>query len=189
MLSKFFLRLQASAILVFLVLSLGLTACVSPIAGLKPFVNASDGYRFLYPNGWIQVKLGPSADGPAVVFRDLVNETENVSVVISSVADTASLTDLGTPGEVGYLLQQKAIAPVDSGRTAELVDAQTHEEGDKTYYWLEYEVTIGDDHRHDLASVVVSRDHLYTFNVSTTEDRWRRVSKQFQTIVESFSVL
>jgi photosystem II oxygen-evolving enhancer protein 2 len=180
---------------IFVVLSL--TACISPIAGLKAFVNTSEGYRFLYPNGWVQVQMTKSDGSPDVVFRDLINETENVSVVISTFASNdfapnneldRSLESLGSPGEVGYLLQQKAIAPPDSGRTAELVDAESRQVNNRTYYVLEYEVTLPNQKRHDIASVVVSGDKLYTFNASTTDDRWKRVQTKFKTIVESFSV-
>ena len=183
------MKFNALKIFFITLLSLSLVACVSPVAGLKPFFNPSAGYRFLYPNGWIQVKLTHEDNAPDVVFRDLINETENVSVVISPLGDaTASLESLGSPGEVGYLLQQKAIAPPESGRTAELVNAESHLEGQKTYYVLEYEVTLPGQKRHDLASVVVNRGKLYTFNASTTEDRWSKVADQFKTIVESFEV-
>jgi len=173
--------------------ALSLTACISPIAGLKAFVNTSEGYRFLYPNGWVQVQMTKSDGSPDVVFRDLINETENVSVVISLFSSNnneldRSLESLGSPGEVGYLLQQKAIAPANSGRTAELVDAESRQVNNRTYYVLEYEVTLPNQKRHDIASVVVSGDKLYTFNASTTEDRWKRVQAKFKTIVESFSV-
>jgi photosystem II oxygen-evolving enhancer protein 2 len=183
------MKLNPLKLLVTAVLVLCLTACVSPVAGLKAFFNPSAGYRFLYPNGWVQVQLSRTGNAPDVVFRDLINETENVSVVISPLENAAaSLESLGTPGEVGYLLQQKAIAPPNSNRRAELVNAESRLAGDKTYYVLEYEVTLPDQKRHDLATVVVNRGNLYTFNVSTTEARWPRVAKQFQTMVNSFEV-
>ncbi|MGA0197643.1 MAG: photosystem II reaction center PsbP [Prochlorotrichaceae cyanobacterium] len=178
--------------LLLVLLAFGLLACASPVAGLKPFINPSGGYRFLYPNGWVQVKLTQLASPPDVVFRDLINETENVSVVISPLSSedgsTPTLEALGTPGEVGYSLQQNAIAPPGSGRTAELVNATERTAGPKTYYILEYEVTLPGQRRHDLASVVVNRGNLYTFNASTTEDRWQKLADRFKTIVNSFTV-
>ncbi|MCZ2201110.1 MAG: photosystem II reaction center PsbP, partial [Cylindrospermopsis raciborskii PAMP2012] len=49
-------------------------------AGFRSFVDTEDGYQFSYPNGWLQVKV---ANGPDVVFHDLIEVSENVSVVIS----------------------------------------------------------------------------------------------------------
>jgi photosystem II oxygen-evolving enhancer protein 2 len=163
--------LKTIAALLLLVLSLGLHGCDPGVSGLKSYVDSIDGYEFLYPNGWLPVQV---TDGP--------------SVVISPVPEGKTLTDLGTPGEVGYKLQKNAIAPPDSGREAELVNAEARESGDKTYYILEYNVKLPNQQRHNLASVAVSRGKLYTFNVSTTQKRWGKVQDLFKQVVKSFSV-
>ncbi|NEQ38205.1 MAG: photosystem II oxygen evolving complex protein PsbP [Okeania sp. SIO3I5] len=167
-------------------IALTLTGCVSVGGGLQSFVDTTDGYEFLYPNGWLQVKV---YDGPDVVFHDLVEATENVSVVISPVLQEKTLTDLGTPTEVGYKLSKNAIAPKDSGRKAELVNAEAREYKTKTYYQLEYAVKLADGReRHNLASVAVSRGKLFTMNISTTEKRWQKVHDKFQQAINSFFV-
>lgn len=173
--------------LLLVVFSLSLQGCsVAAGGGFKSFVDSLDGYQFLYPNGWLQVKVSSGAD---VVFHDIIQQTENVSVVINPIAsDSKSLSDLGTPGEVGYKLSKSAIAPTGSGREAELVNAESREIGDKTYYWLEYAVKVGDQKRHNLASVAVSRGKLYTFNASTTEERWAKMQDVLKQTVASFSV-
>jgi photosystem II oxygen-evolving enhancer protein 2 len=163
--------LKAIAALLLLVLSLGLNGCTTAVSGLKSYVDSIDGYEFLYPNGWVPVQV---TNGPDIVFRDLVERTENVSVVVSSVPQGKTLADLGTPGEVGYQLQKNAIAPPESG--------------DKTYYLLEYNVKLPNQERHNLASVGVSRGKIYTFNASTTEKRWEKVHNQLEQVVKSFSV-
>ncbi len=168
-----------------LVLSLGLQGCSVGVSGLKSYVDSIDGYEFLYPNGWLPVQV---TDGPDVVLRDVIQRTENISVVISPVPDGKSLTDLGTPGEVGYKLQKSAIAPPNSDRKAELVNAEARESGGKTYYILEYNVKLPNQERHNLASVAVSRDKLYTFNASTTENRWQKMHTFLEQAVKSFSV-
>lgn len=179
-------RVKQLFLLLVLVCSLGLSGCVAGASGLNSYVDPRDGYSFLYPLGWQQVKV---SQGPDVVFHDLINPTENVSVVISPVAaGKKTLQDLGTPGEVGYALQQRAIAPPDSGRTAELVDASERQVGERTYYTLEYAVKLPNQERHDLATVVISKGRLYTFNASTTEQRWPRVQKLLHEVVDSFSV-
>lgn len=167
------------------VLSLSLQGCVAAGGGFKSFVDSLDGYQFLYPNGWLPVKVD---SGPDVVFHDIIHESENVSVVISPVSGGKTLSDLGDPGQVGYKLGKSAIAPPDSGREAELVNAESREVGDKTYYLLEYAVKIGEKERHNLASVAVSRGKLYTFNASTTEERWSKVKDMLEQTIKSFSV-
>ena len=46
------------ALILLLVLSFSLSnSDVAVAAGLKSFVDSADGYQFLYPNGWLQVKV------------------------------------------------------------------------------------------------------------------------------------
>jgi photosystem II oxygen-evolving enhancer protein 2 len=178
--------LKRVVVVLMLIISLSLQGCVAGATGFKSFVDSLDGYQFLYPNGWLQVKV---SDGPDVVFHDIIEQTENVSVVINPIASgTKSLKDLGDPSQVGYKLSKSAIAPPDSGREAELVNAEAREVGDKTYYLLEYAVKVGDQARHNLAAVAVSRGKLYTFNASTTEDRWEKMKEMLEKTVRSFSV-
>lgn len=177
--------LKRIAIMLLVVLSLSLQGCVSDLAGFKSYVDTTDGYQFLYPNGWLPVQV---SEGPDVVFHDIIEQTENVSVVINPVAGDKTLKDLGDPGEVGYKLGKNAIAPAGSGREAELVNAEAREVGDKTYYLLEYAVKVGEQQRHNLASVAVSHGKLFTFNASTTEQRWDKMKEALEQAVRSFSV-
>ncbi|MDZ7960610.1 MAG: photosystem II reaction center PsbP [Aulosira sp. DedQUE10] len=155
-------------------------------AGLKSFVNTNNGYEFSYPNGWVQVKV---ANGPDVVFHDLIEISENVSVVISPVPEGKSLVELGTPTEVGYKLGKAALAPANSGRSAELVNAFEKESDGKAYYILEYAVKLpNQQQRHNIASVAVSRGKLFTFNASIPERRWQKVKSSIENVVNSFLV-
>jgi photosystem II oxygen-evolving enhancer protein 2 len=160
---------------------------VAPVqaAGLQAYVDTGDSYKFLYPNGWVPVKTTKGAD---IIFHDLIESSENVSVVISQVDKAKKLSDLGTPADVGEKLGKNAIAPAGSGREAELVNAETHEVKGKSYYILEYDVKSPTGHRHNIASVVVSRGKLFTFNASTTDRRWAKMKKVFGDVVNSFSV-
>lgn len=178
--------LKRIAALLLVMLSLSLTSCASAASGLKSYVDSTDGYQFLYPNGWLPVKVSNGAD---VVLHDLIETSENVSVVVSPVPEGKTLVELGTPSEVGYKLGKSAIAPPDSGREAELVNAGTLESGGKKYYLLEYAVKLpNQQERHNLTSVAVSRGKLYTFNASTPEKRWPKVKQVFELVVNSFSV-
>jgi len=177
--------LKRIAAILLVVLSFTLTSCVSTANGLKSYVDTADGYQFLYPNGWTALNV---SNGPDVVFRDLIQQTENVSVVISPVTSDKTLADLGTPSEVGYRLSKSAIAPPDSGRVAELVNAETRESGAKSYYILEYAVKLPNQLRHNLASVAISRGKLFTINISSTEERWPKAKELFEKVIKSFSV-
>ncbi len=178
---------KIAALLSCLLLSLGLSGCVSAGSGLQSYIDAFDGYGFLYPVGWVQVQLTQEG-GPDVVFHDIINPSENVSVVINAVPEGKSLEELGSPTEVGYNLQKNALAPEGSGRTAELVDANERTSGNTKFYLLEYKVHLPNQERHDIASVVVHRGQLYTINASTTEQRWNRMKNILNEVVTSFSV-
>lgn len=177
--------LKRMTVVVLLVLSLTLQGCIGLGGGFKAYVDVMDGYRFLYPNGWLQTKV---ADGPDVVFRDLIEETENVSVVLSQLSGKKNLADLGDASTVGLRIAQKILAPAGSNREAELLSASERLVGDKTYYDLEYLIKVGDRERHHLASVAVSRGKLYTLNISAPVQRWDKVSDLFKTVETSFRV-
>ncbi|MDB9313069.1 photosystem II reaction center PsbP [Spirulina sp. CS-785/01] len=164
-----------------------LTAC-SAASNLQSFTDSRDGYRFLYPNGWVEVDVKNATEGVDVVFRDLVERTENLSVIISEIPEDKSLSELGTPSEVGYRFL-KSRQNDDSDREAEFLSADSREGENHEYYILEYAVTLpNQQQRHNIASVAVSRGKLFTFNLSTSEQRWQQVREKFNIIVRSFSV-
>lgn len=167
-------------------MSLTLAGCVSGAAGLKSYVDDIDGYEFLYPNGWVPIQV---ANGPDVVFRDLIEETELVSVVVSDLQGAETeLAELGTAQEVGERLAKTVLAPEGSGRQAELLSADTGTLNNKTYYKLEYYINLPNTERHNLASVAVSRGKLFTLSISAPQKDWDRLEPTFQNVVSSFSV-
>lgn len=166
------------------VTALVLQGCVGAGAGLQAYSDSYDGYRFLYPTGWTEVKVAGNAD---VVFHDIIHETENISVVISDVPEGQSLKDLGTPTEVGYKLS-KSINAMAGDRDVQLANAVEIDRAGEPYYILEYIADLPSGVRHNLASVVVRRDKLFTFNASTEESRWEKVSDLMKQAVASFSV-
>jgi photosystem II oxygen-evolving enhancer protein 2 len=177
--------LRRLATLVFLIAALALQSCVSSGVGLKSYVDSYDGYQFLYPTGWTEVEVAGAAD---VVFHDIVNETENVSVVISDVPEGQTLQELGTPTEVGYKLSKSINAMTGDNRQVDLLSAQEITKEDTTYYVLEYVADLPSGLRHNLASVTVRRGQLFTFNASTRDDRWTKVKDFMKQAVASFSV-
>ncbi|MEM7725906.1 MAG: photosystem II reaction center PsbP [Cyanobacteria bacterium P01_A01_bin.45] len=159
---------------------------IANASALNSFVNTTKGYEFLYPNGWVKVKV---KDGPDVVFHDIIENSENISVVISPVPGDQTLLELGTPSEVGYKLGKNALAPEGSGRKAELINAAQREVDGKTYYALEYQIKLSNGRkRHNISNVAVSRGKLFTLNASVSERRWRKVKNLIEGSVNSFSV-
>jgi photosystem II oxygen-evolving enhancer protein 2 len=164
----------------------GLAACSASAAGLQSFQSPDGRYAFLYPTGWNRVQV---SEGPQVVFHDLINSDETLSLVISDVNTINNLSDLGSAEAVGERLRQVVIAPEGSGRQAELVEARERELGGRTFYDLEYDVHLADRNRHELATVVADRGRLYTFAASTNDVRWPKVRELFQRVITSFNLL
>ena len=169
-----------------LVVSLTLWACYSNTSALVPYVDLADGYQFLYPRGWERVEVRNASEGVDVVYRDLVERTENLSVIISTIPENQTLTNLGSSIDVGYGFLQKINA--NPQIKAELISTGSRKENNHVYYIFEYEVQLPSGVRHDLATATVSKGKLFTFNLSTPQKRWKTVKDLFRIIVNSFSV-
>ena len=176
--------LKRFAALLLVVITLGLQSCAAGTS-LQSYNDSYEGYEFKYPTGWVAAKCPV---GPMSVFHDIINSSENVSVVISPVSGGKTLPDIGTPSEVGYKLSKSITSLSTDDRNVELVNAQSFEAGDKLYYILEYIANLPSGTRHDLASVIVRRGQLYTFNASIPESRWEKLKDTVKQTVASFSV-
>ncbi len=169
------------------VLVLSLVACSSGIsAGLEPFQSTDGRYGFLYPTGWTRVKVD---NGPVVVFHDLINSEETLSLVISKLNNDVDLENLGTPREVGEKLINQLISSDGSGPEVQLVQSEERSSSGHVFYDLEYIVNYPESVRHELATVVVDRGDLYTFAAGTNELRWPKIKKLFVKVVDSFIFL
>ncbi len=171
------------ALLLAVTLTLGATGCSAMAAGLNSFQSPDGRYAFLYPTGWTRVQVN---GGPQVVFHDLINSDETLSLVISEVNSTNGLDSLDSAAAVGEKLGSIVIAPAGSGRQAELVQATERQQDGRTFYDLEYSVHLADRNRHELATVVVDRGRLYTLATSTNEARWSKVKPLFEQVISSF---
>ena len=168
-------------------LCLTLSACSGGLnAGLEAYQSPDGRYAFLYPTGWTRVKVD---GGPEIIYHDLINSNETLSLVVSDVNKEVDLEQLGSPIEVGKTLIDKVIAPEGSGRSVKLVDANKREASNHIFYDLEYQLNLNEQDRHELATVVIDRGTLYTFAVGTNEDRWNKVDGMFANVIESFNFL
>ena len=179
-----------SIISIFLiVITFTLSACSSSLTGLNRYSDAIDGYQFLYPNGWVSVEVRNRSKGVDVVYHDIIETSENLSVIISDIDRETNLADLGTPTDVGYRFMKVVNQDTSNERDAELISAEKREQNLQDYYLLEYKVKLSDNqYRHNLASVATKNGKLYTFNISTTEPRWQKVQEVFTTVAKSFTL-
>ena len=166
-------------------LAVVLVGCSAAAAGLNSFQSPDGRYAFLYPTGWTRVQV---SEGPQVVFHDLINSDETLSLVISDVNATNDLENLGSAVAVGERLARVVIAPAGSGRDATLVEAVERQDGSHTFSHLEYAVHLNDRDRHELATVVIDRGRLYTLAASTNELRWPKVKTLFHQVITSFTL-
>ncbi len=177
---------STARVLVACTLLLILNSCSGVSGGLESFQSIDGRYAFLYPTGWTRVSVD---NGPQVVFHDLINSDETLSLVVSKIESSTKIDQLGSPEVVGERLINNVIAPDGSGREAVLLNATERATKDHTYYDLEYTLTLANRQRHELATVVLDREYLYTLATSTNEGRWPKVEGLFRRVVDSFTFL
>ena len=175
-----FLRTSFKSLLaIALVLTLG--ACsTGGASGLEPFKSQDGRYGFLFPTGWTRVSV---ENGPEVVYHDLINSDETLSLVISKLENDIDLNDLGGPDAVG----ERLFGEKNINNPIQLIDASEREVDERKFYDLEYSVDLEDNSRHEIATVVVERGYLYTLAASTSEQRWPKMQDTFKRVISSFT--
>ena len=176
---KFFRTSVKSLLAIALVLTLG--ACsTGGVAGLEPFKSQDGLYGFLFPTGWTRVAVD---NGPEVVYHDLINSDETLSLVISKLENEVDLDDLGGADAVG----ERLFGAKTSDNPIQLIEASEREVDERKFYDLEYAVNLEENSRHEIATVVVDRGYLYTLAASTSEQRWSKMQDTFKRVVSSFT--
>ena len=176
---KFFRTSFKSLLAIALVLTLG--ACsTGGAAGLEPFKSQDGLYGFLFPTGWTRVAVD---NGPEVVYHDLINSDETLSLVISKLENEVDLDDLGGADAVG----ERLFGEKTSNNPIQLIEATERNVDERKFYDLEYSVGLDEKSRHEFATVVVDRGYLYTLAASTSEQRWAKMQDTFKRVVSSFT--
>jgi hypothetical protein len=114
-------------------------------ATFREYIDTFDGYSFLYPKSWIQVR-GAGAD---IFFRDPFVLDENMSVEISSPSSSKYVTveDLGPPEKAAERVLQQYLTEFMSTRlgvrrTSNILSASSKVADDgKLYYEVEVNQT------------------------------------------------
>ncbi len=171
--------------LVAILLTSWLTACSSGgTAGLEAFQSSNGRYGFFYPTGWTRVAV---TGGPEVVFHDLINSDETLSLVVADIDSSPDLEALGSPEEVGEQLIDRVFAPSGGERQAQLLEAKKRDQTGHVFYDIEYSVHLTDRDRHEFATVVIDKDSLFTLAASTNETRWPKVRTLFERVINSLT--
>jgi photosystem II oxygen-evolving enhancer protein 2 len=79
-----------------------MTSWRTPLAaprGFNPVQDLNDNYQFLYPFGWQEVSVG----GADVVYKDVVEPLESVSVTITPT-DKRDISEFGDIADVSNTL-------------------------------------------------------------------------------------
>ncbi|CAM9771798.1 unnamed protein product [Ectocarpus fasciculatus] len=172
-----------------------------PIGGFKRFYSPEDGYEFMYPDAWVgdsglalrrqrdleDLRASPAAvararqrrssSAPEVAFGPQGGDgIENVSVVKSELMPGFSLRrTLGDPKEAAEKILSTVIAPPDSGREWELLEAfEDSREPGGLVYQFEYRIQ-GQRIRKPMRNVgvVAARGStLFTVTVLAPEESW-----------------
>ena len=177
---KFFRTSFKALFAIALVLTLG--ACsTGGASGLEPFKSQNGQYGFLFPTGWTRVAVD---NGPEVVYHDLINSDETLSLVISKLENEVDLDDLGGADAVG----ERLFGEKDMNNPIKLIEASEREVNNHKFYDLEYFIDFEEKSRHEIATVVVDRGYLYTLAASTNEQRWPKMKDTFKRVVTSFTL-
>lgn len=149
--------------------------------GFKVQRDPYDGYQFLYPFGWQEV----SVDGQDVLFKDIIEPLETVSVAIT-LTDKKSVTELGDVKETCFTIADNFLTSRNQDVT--LLDAKLESEDGIDYYTMEFTAKAPAYTRHALATIAICNGKLYTCVTGCNEKRWKKVETVARTVVGNFSV-
>ena len=149
-----------------------------------PVKDTQDGYEFVYPFGWQEV----SVDGQDVVYKDIIEPLESVSVSVTST-DKASIDDFGPPEDVASTLATKVLTPASQQVKVLAVGRRVDEDG-RPYVEFEFAAKSPVYLRHALASVAVANGKLYVLTTGANDlRRWGKVEGMLRDVVKSFKVV
>mmetsp|Transcript_40778 Transcript_40778/g.104377 ORF Transcript_40778/g.104377 Transcript_40778/m.104377 type:complete len:234 (+) Transcript_40778:119-820(+) len=143
--------------------------------------DPADGYQFFYPFGWQEVSI----PGQDVVFKDVIEPLESVSVNLLEVPDKESIAEYGDVNEVAFTLADKVLTP--PSQPVQILKAKEDVFEGVTYYTFEFLVDAGNYKRHALASVCVNNHKFYTMLTGCNERRWKKTEGKLKQMVDSFS--
>lgn len=151
--------------------------------------SSPNGYEFLHPEGWKSLDSKEKSDKVDVAFRASDKRPGNLYVIVNKAPKNKTLPDwVGTPSEFGSRLV-KSLNSANSKNKAVLVGAKSRDSGGKTYYIVEYTLTVpNNQERRNLATSAIGQNKLFTLTLSSPQKQWDNVKGQFEKIANSFTV-
>lgn len=162
--------------------SAALAAGNKPPRGFNPVQDLNDNYQFLYPFGWQEV----SVDGADIVYKDVVEPLESVSVTLTPT-DKTDIKEFGGIQEVAETLAKEVLtAP---GQEVNVVNTNERETKGRTYYEFEFTAKSPRYTRHSVAVVIADKGKFYTLTTGANERRWPKMADKLKTTVRSFQLM
>lgn len=139
---------------------------------VEVYKDLNKGFTILRPQGWNQFEA--TAGQYDIKWQDLIQPLEIITVLTTPIGKGKTLADIGTPDAVG--------AKLALSRRAELVSAVARDVDGLIYYNVE----LKNNSVHQLTSLVVNKNKLYSVNVSSAEGKWPKREKLLRGVAESF---
>ncbi|KAJ6850991.1 psbP domain-containing protein 1, chloroplastic [Iris pallida] len=178
--------------------------------GFREHIDIFDGYTFLYPKNWIQVK-GAGAD---IFFRDPFVLDENMSVELSSPSSSRykSVEDLGPPEVAAQKVLKQYLTEFMSTRLGVrresniLTTSSRVADDGKVYYQIEVNIksyannnelaVMPQDRiprlewdRRYLSVLGVGNNRLYELRLQTPENVFVEEERELRRVMDSFRVI
>ncbi|KAG8048980.1 hypothetical protein GUJ93_ZPchr0009g2488 [Zizania palustris] len=175
----------------------------------REYIDTFDGYSFLYPKSWIQVR-GAGAD---IFFRDPFVLDENMSVEISSPSSSKynTVEDLGSPEKAAERVMQQYLTEFMSTRlgvrrTSSILSASSKVSDDgRLYYEVEMNIksyassnelaVMPQDRvqrlewdRRYLSVIGVENKRLYELRLQSPEKVFKEEEGDLRRVMDSFRV-
>lgn len=133
------------------------------------------GFTILRPSGWNEFE--GLQDNYDIKWADVIQPLEFITVLTSPVDKDKQLADLGTPSSLGDRLATARLASLVSAEE-KLID------GTLPAYIVE--LKKDETKTRQLTLLCISKQKLYSVNVSAPEKRWPKREKLMRTVVNSF---
>ncbi|GAB4817393.1 hypothetical protein N2152v2_004439 [Parachlorella kessleri] len=149
--------------------------------GFVPVKDTQDGYEFLYPFGWQEIAI----DGQDVVFKDVIEPLESVSVNLLPT-DKTDISEYGPLDDVVLTLADKVLT--GPSQEVKIITANERMQDGRRYYDFEFTAKTRNYTRRALASVTVGNGKFYTLLTGANERRWGKMQDKVETVLKSFEV-
>lgn len=127
-----------------------------------------------------------SVDGQDVVYKDIIEPLESVSVSVTST-DKKDVDEFGSPAEVAQTLASSVLTP--ASQEVKVLSVSRVVVDGRPYVDFEFAAKAPSYLRHALARVTVANGKFYTLTTGANElRRWGKVKDTLGKVVGSFKV-